>query len=188
MDLFEIKAEKKLLPGGTNLFLGTSGYSFPDWLNVFYPSRIAKKDWLRYYALNFNSVEINSTYYRILPEGSTGRMADSVPDNFSFSIKLHSSMTHSRDATGEDWKAFKKMLHPLVASNKMGMVLAQFPWSFPLEEKSFSYLRTLRNKIEDNKAAIEFRHEKWYDEDVIQQVREIGFRKAEGRKLPCLMW
>ncbi len=175
MNLFEEKLDRKLLPGGANLFLGTSGYSFPGWLNVFYPPRITKKDWLRFYALKFNSVEINSTYYRILSESSTGRMADSVPDNFSFSVKLHSSMTHSRDCSGEDWEAFRKMLHPLVASNRLGMVLAQFPWSFPLKEESFQYLRMLRDKIEDNRALIEFRHKKWYAEDVIEQVRQIGF-------------
>ena len=175
MDLFETKAEKKLLSGGSSLYLGTSGYSFPGWLNVFYPSRIAKKDWLRFYALKFNSVEINSTYYRILSESSTGRMADSVPDNFSFSVKLHSSMTHSRDSTDDEWKAFRKMLYPLASSNRLGIILAQFPWSFPLEEKSFRYLRTLRERIEDNRAAIEFRHRKWYAEDVIEQIRQIGF-------------
>lgn len=127
MDLFETKAEKKLLPGGADLYLGTSGYSFPEWLNVFYPSRIARKDWLRYYALKFNSVEINSTYYRILSDSSTGRMADSVPQEFSFSVKLHSSMTHSLDATEEDWNAFRGMINPFTSSDKMGMILAQFP-------------------------------------------------------------
>lgn len=175
MDLFETKAEKKLLSGGADLYLGTSGYSFPHWLNVFYPSRIARKDWLRYYALKFNSVEINSTYYRILSDSSTGRMADSVPQEFSFSVKLHSSMTHSRDATEEDWNAFRGMLNPFTSSNKMGMILAQFPWSFPLEEKSFSYLKTIREKIGDRETAIEFRHEKWYTEEVLEQVREMGF-------------
>ncbi len=175
MDLFNTKAEKILLSEGANLYLGTSGYSFPHWLNVFYPSRIARKDWLRYYALKFNSVEINSTYYRILSESSTGRMSDSVPDGFSFSVKLHSSMTHSRDATGDDWAAFDRMLAPLISSGRMGVVLAQFPWLFPLEKESFSYLRTLRDNLGGNRAAIEFRHKKWYTEDVLEQVREIGF-------------
>ena len=86
MDLFETKAEDKILTSGAKLFLGTSGYSFPDSLNAFYPSRILKKDWLRYYVLNFNAVEINSTYYRILSEKSTAGMVSSVPDNFSFSV------------------------------------------------------------------------------------------------------
>ncbi|MCK5785029.1 MAG: DUF72 domain-containing protein [Candidatus Sabulitectum sp.] len=175
MDLFETKAEEKQLAGGAKLFLGTSGYSFPDWLNVFYPQRISRKDWLKFYALKFNSVEINSTYYRILSDSSTGRMAASVPEGFSFSVKLHSSMTHSRDATRDDWTAFHRMLSPFIASDRMGMVLAQFPWSFPLEKGSLSYLRTLRDNLGDRRTAIEFRHEKWYTEEVLEQVRELGF-------------
>ncbi|OPX30767.1 MAG: hypothetical protein B1H09_04365 [Gemmatimonadaceae bacterium 4484_173] len=175
MDLFKTKAEKKLLSGGADLHLGTSGYSFPDWTNAFYPSRIARKDWLRYYALKFNSVEINSTWYRILSENSAGKMADSVPDNFSFSIKLHSSMTHSRSAGREDWAAFHRMLFPFVSSGKMGMVLAQFPWSFPLEEKSFSYLASVRENLSAMKIAIEFRHRKWYTEESRNRVQKMGF-------------
>ena len=175
MDLFKTTAEEKKLPGGGRLFLGTSGYSFPDWLNAFYPRRISKNDWLRYYALKFNSVEINSTYYRILSEKSSGKMADSVPGGFSFSVKLHSSMTHSRDATGDDWAAFHRMLYPFTSSDRMGMVLAQFPWSFPLEEKSFDYLRILSENLSNCQAAIEFRHRKWYTKDHIQRVHEMGF-------------
>ena len=179
MDLFETKAdEKKVLPSGANLFLGTSGYSFPDWLNTFYPSRIRKKDWLRYYALNFNSVEINSTYYRILSEKSTAGMVNAVPDNFFFSVKLHSSMTHSRDADKTRWKEFHTMLTPFIDSKKMGVVLAQFPWSFPLEEKSFSHLITIKNNLHGMNLVAEFRHKKWYQQSVLQRVKELGFSHA----------
>ncbi|MCD4708498.1 MAG: DUF72 domain-containing protein [Candidatus Sabulitectum sp.] len=175
MDLFETNAEEKKLPGEAGLFLGTSGYSFPDWLNVFYPSRIAKKDWLGYYALKFNSVEINSTYYRILSDSSTGKMTDSVPGGFSFSVKLHSSMTHSMDANKDDWIAFHRMLSPFILSGKMGMILAQFPWSFPLEEASFNYLAILRENLKGRKTVVEFRHDKWYTPEPLKRVREMDF-------------
>ena len=175
MDLFETKIDKKKLPSGANLFLGTSGYSFPDWLNVFYPSRILKKDWLRYYALNFNSVEINSTYYRILSEKSIVGMVNAVPDNFSFSVKLHSSMTHSRDADKTKWKEYNRMLTPFTDSGKMGTILAQFPWSFPLEKKSFGYLSVVKENLPDMNIIAEFRHKKWYQKSVVKRVQEMGF-------------
>ncbi|PIE52605.1 hypothetical protein CSA37_05840 [Candidatus Fermentibacteria bacterium] len=57
-----------------------------------------QKDWLRYYAQKFNSVEINSTYYGILKSETATAMADAVPDGFSFSVKLYLSMTHSRNS------------------------------------------------------------------------------------------
>jgi uncharacterized protein YecE (DUF72 family) len=178
MDLFQVKAEKKKLQNGAFLFLGTSGYSFPDWLSVFYPTRIARKDWLKYYALKFNSVEINSTYYSVLTSRSAAKMADSVPEGFSFSVKLHSSMTHSRDAKDDQWKAFHSMLDPFIQSGKMGMVLAQFPWSFPLEEKSFSYLSDLAGNLKGLKTAVEFRHSRWYAAEPAGRVREIGLIPA----------
>jgi len=175
MDLFETEAKREELPGGARLHLGTSGYSFPHWKGVFYPERISGKDWLRYYALRFNSVEINSTYYGIPDERSAGRMADAVPDGFSFSVKLHSSMTHSRDAGEEQWNSFHRMLTPFGEAGKMGMVLAQFPWSFPLEEQSFKWLELVAGKLEGYSTAIEFRHAGWYGEEPVERVVSMGF-------------
>lgn len=175
MDLFETKVEDKILAAGAKLFIGTSGYSFPDWLNVFYPSRILKRDWLRHYALYFNTVEINSTYYRILTEKSTAGMVASVPDNFSFSVKLHSSMTHSRDADKTDWDKYHFMLKPFIDSDKMGVILAQFPWSFQLGENSFNYLSIIKEHLPDKNVVVEFRHKKWYQKSVIKRVQEMGF-------------
>jgi uncharacterized protein YecE (DUF72 family) len=157
------------------LYLGTSGYSFPHWKGVFYPGRIRRADWLRYYALKFNSVEINSTYYRILSRETTQRMADSVPEGFSFSVKLHSSMTHSHNAGAEEWKAFLNMLEPFRGSGRMGMVLAQFPWSFPLEEDSFRKLRFISKQLAGIPAAAEFRHARWYGKESLRRVEAMGF-------------
>jgi uncharacterized protein YecE (DUF72 family) len=175
MNLFENEAVKKLLPGGARLFLGTSGYSFPHWKGIFYPERIAGKNWLKYYALRFSSVEINSTYYRILTEKATAAMSRSVPEGFSFSVKLHSSMTHSRDADKEQWNSFSKMIDPFRESGKMGMVLAQFPWSFPLDELSFEWLGHVAEQLDGYSKAIEFRHLKWYEEEPMQRVSGMGF-------------
>lgn len=175
MDLFESEAEKKTLPRGARLFLGTSGYSFPDWKGVFYPRRITGKDWLRYYALHFNSVEINSSYYRLLSPGTTTKMSESVPEGFSFSVKLHSSMTHSRDAGRDQWRGFHSMVEPFRKEGKMGMVLAQFPWSFPLEERSFHWLEQLSRNLKGFNTAVEFRHSKWYTGESLERVSTMGF-------------
>ena len=174
-DLFERPAERRTLPGGAGLHLGTSGYSFPHWRGHFYPDRIRKSDHLRYYAMHFNSLEINSTYYRILKPASTAAMARGVPEGFSFSVKLHSSMTHSRDAGGEEWKDFHRMLIPLRERGMMGMILAQFPWSFPLQEKSFRWLKQVAENLGDLPAAAEFRHERWYESEPLERVVEMGF-------------
>jgi uncharacterized protein YecE (DUF72 family) len=102
-------------------------------------------------------------------------MADSVPEGFSFSVKLHSSMTHSLDAKKSQWVAFRRMLVPFVQSNRMGAVLAQFPWSFPFREKSFSHLVYIRENLADMKVAVEFRHKKWYTVESLNRLIGMGF-------------
>ncbi len=105
-------------------------------------------------------------------------MVNAVPDDFSFSVKLHSSMTHSRDADKIKWKEFHTMLTPFIDSKKMGVVLAQFPWSFSLEENSFSYLTRIKENLPDMSVVVEFRHKKWYQKSVKQRVTEMGFNHA----------
>ena len=175
MDLFATRATERKLPGGARLFLGTSGYSFPHWKGVFYPQRIRGKDWLRYYALAFNSVEINSTYYGILSPKTTEAMAGAVPSGFSFSVKLHSSMTHGRNAGPGEWRMFLEMLEPFRERGMMGPVLAQFPWSFPLEESSFQWLESISESLGELEKAVEFRRSAWYGTEPLERVGGMGF-------------
>ena len=175
MDLFHTSATERKLPGGAVLFLGTSGYSFPHWKGVFYPERIRGKDWLRYYAITFNSVEINSTYYGILSPKTAEAMTDSVPPGFSFSVKLHSSMTHGRNAGPEEWRMFLEMLKPFRERGMMGPVLAQFPWSFPLEERSFQWLEKISESLGELDKAVEFRRSAWYGAEPLERVGGMGF-------------
>ena len=170
MDLFSRSAVN---PSGVRL--GTSGFSFPDWAGVFYPAGLPKKNQLAFYASRFNSLEINASYYRILPPSSTAGMVGAVPPGFIFCVKLHSGMTHERNAGDADWKAFHAMLGPLREAGCLGPVLAQFPWSLPLSRESFAMLSIMREKLGDLPAAAEFRHERWYSRDVLEQVVEAGF-------------
>lgn len=170
MDLFDDAAI-----GCGNVRLGTSGFSFPDWSGVFYPAGLSRKGWLAFYAGRFNTLELNSTYYRILPPSSTAAMVASVPPGFTFCVKLNSAMTHERNAGDAQWKAFVDMLSPLREAGCLGPVLAQFPWSFPLSEEAFQTLSGIRERLGDLPAAAEFRHERWYSREVLQRVVETGF-------------
>ncbi len=170
MDLFTGSAPQL---GGVRL--GTSGFSFPDWAGVFYPPGLSPGKRLAFYATRFNALEINASYYRILPGSSTARMADTVPPGFIFCVKLHRSMTHERNAGEPEWKAFHEMIGPFRESSLLGPVLAQFPWSFPLAEQSFEWLREVRGRLGELPAAAEFRHERWYASEPLQRVAETGF-------------
>lgn len=169
MDLFT-----GCVPEFRGVRLGTSGFSFPDWAGVFYPRGLSRKKWLAFYSSRFNALEINASFYRILPPSSTAGMVDSVPPGFVFCVKLHSAMTHGRNAEESHWREFFEMIDPLRESGRLGPVLAQFPWSFPLTEESFGTLSQLRERLGDLPVAVEFRHERWYSPESLQRVVETG--------------
>lgn len=120
----------------------TSGWSYPrgegTWNGYFYPPRI--KSELEYYSRFFNTVEVNSTFYRPPDPHVSEGWARKTPDGFLFAVKLWQKFTHPamyREATGEaaaisaaDAEIFKTGLDPLVKSGKLGALLAQFPPSF----------------------------------------------------------
>jgi uncharacterized protein YecE (DUF72 family) len=111
------------------ILIGTSGYSFADWVGPFYPEGWPKGKMLDYYKDHFHIVEINSTYYRIPHPSVFYHMASKVPDDFEFIVKAHQSFTHTRKDLPENFKAFHEAVKPLKDSGKLKGYLAQFPWS-----------------------------------------------------------
>lgn len=171
-------AEKKndgiLSKIGIELRIGTSGYSFADWEGNFYPVGTPKGKMLNYYATQFDTVEVNSTYYRIMHPAVSRNMVEKTPAGFEFFIKLHSSMTHSRNASNEQWVEFMKMLEPFREEGKLSGLLAQFPYSFKPGEKSLEYVESLRDKVDDIPLAVEFRYDGWYLTDKLNSISDEG--------------
>ncbi len=143
------------------LHIGTSGYSYTDWKNIFYPARIGSTDMLPFYAQHFDCVEINMTYYTIpMPDVFEG-MVNKTPDNFEFIVKVHQETTHIRRQNREALKKINFAVQPLKKSGKFGGFLAQFPYSFHNNEKNRNYLLETANCIFDSPLFIEFRHHSW---------------------------
>src|SRR5437588_3776245 len=114
--------------------IGPAGWTYKDWEGIVYPQKPGPKfDPLEYLARFFDTVEINSTFYRP-PTAQTGRAwAARVADHaeFSFTAKLHQVFTHERGkATAADEKLFRAGIDPLVEAQRLGAILIQFPWSF----------------------------------------------------------
>jgi len=178
-----------------DILLGTSGYSFTDWKGNFYPEKISSSRMLEFYAGHFDSVEINSTYYGIMPRKTTAWMVDRTPDGFTFTVKLHSSMTHDRNAGSNDWKNFFRMLEPFRRENRLGALLAQFPYSFQAGRENLEYIDRIRKVCVDLPLAVEFRHDSWYADDVMNNLSSSGVNMVsvdlpgldhlpDGRPLP----
>ena len=172
--------------------IGTSGWSYPSgpgtWAGVFYPpgargSRGRKFDELAYYAEHFDTVEVNSSFYRPPDPEMARKWADRTPAGFDFSLKLYQKFTHpamykkatspglpADDAVGSmpavtrvDVDGFKTGLAPLADAGKLGVLLAQFPPSFRESDDAREYLNWLLRTFREYPVAVELRHRSWSD-------------------------
>jgi len=96
------------------LYIGTSGFSYQDWIGQFYPKNTKKGDMLKFYAKYFNTTEINSSYYRIPPAAVFYHLQRKVPENFKFSVKANQQMTHIRNDNQEIFHEFKTALQTIL--------------------------------------------------------------------------
>ncbi|HZK67491.1 MAG TPA: DUF72 domain-containing protein [Chloroflexota bacterium] len=169
------------------IYVGTCGWSYPTgegrWDGVFYPSG-KKMDPLEYYSRFFDSVEINSSFYRPISPVNAANWAKKTPEDFRFTAKLYQKFTHPKmyeEASGEvadleleDFRRFKEGLAPLREAGKLGCLLAQFPASFKLDGESLTYLEDLVGQFEGIPLSVELRHRSWSDSP--ETFRLLEFR------------
>jgi uncharacterized protein YecE (DUF72 family) len=160
-----------------SIYIGTSGWSYPrgegTWKGYFYPS--GRINELEYYSRFFNTVEINSSFYRPPDPAYVHNWARRVPEGFLFAVKLWQKFTHPRmykEATGEaavisqaDVDLFNRSLEPLVKTDKLGALLAQFPPSFKNDDYSRRIIAAISNTFGRYPLAVELRHRSWSDDD-----------------------
>ncbi len=158
------------------MYIGTSGWSYPKgegtWNGYFYPR--GKMNELEYYSQFFNTVEINSSFYRPPSVGNVYNWVRRVPEDFVFTIKLWQKFTHPgmyREAIGEDAVIvqddvdfFERSIVPLVEYGKMGALLAQFPPSFKNNGYGQHILNGIIKKFGKYRLAVELRHKSWSDD------------------------
>ena len=106
------------------LYCGTCGFSYDDWAGVYFPAGLPRKDWLSYYAREFNALELNSTYYALPRVSVIESMVKKTGEGFVFAVKANQEMTHVRQQGQELFKAFLNVLVPLTEAGKLGCVLA----------------------------------------------------------------
>jgi uncharacterized protein YecE (DUF72 family) len=157
------------------VLIGTSGYSYDDWVGPVYPAGTPKQDFLSLYAREFPVVELNFSYYQQPKAQALQRMLAATPQGFQFALKAHRSMTH--DITGS-WKAdiaaFREGVTPLQESGRLAAVLLQFPYSFGYTPESRERLATLCQDLAGLPLAVEFRKSDWLREPVLQGLRDRG--------------
>lgn len=157
------------------IYVGTSGFQYEDWLGTYYPLGMDKSDMLAYYAKEFNTLEINFTYYRMPSAKSLFLMAKKVPDRFLFCVKATQEMTHARVRDPKLFEQFNQALMPLREANKFGSILAQFPSSFHAGVESKEYLEWFREQIGELPVVVEFRSKEWLTEETFELLRSNRF-------------
>jgi uncharacterized protein YecE (DUF72 family) len=152
------------------LYVGTSGWAYTIWKPEFYPKNVASKNFLKHYATQLNTVEVNYTFRRSLSEkAATGWMADVGPD-FRFALKANQYITHIKRLQNaeEPVQRFLTTLQPL--ATQLGPVLFQMP---PTTQADVAALRDFLALLPRNfKAAFEFRHPSWFSEEIYQTLRD----------------
>jgi uncharacterized protein YecE (DUF72 family) len=158
--------------------IGPAGWSYKDWEGTVYPHKPGKTfDPLEYLARFFNTIEINSSFYRPPTPSTTKSWAKRVSehDGFNFTAKLHRIFTHERGkATNVDEKAFREGMDPLAKAGKLGAVLLQFPWSFKNTDEDRLYLTNLLDRFKEYPLVVEVRHSSWNNPRIYEWMEELG--------------
>jgi len=157
------------------IFIGTSGFSFDDWIGPVYPDQIKKPDMLPYYerVLGFNALEVNYTYYTMPSKRTMESFARRTSHSFSFVVKAYKGITHNRhDATPDQFKIFREGVSPLGKSLKA--LLFQFPYSFVPNQENIDYLKILKNEFQDYESVVEFRNARWFEDGHIDILGKLS--------------
>jgi uncharacterized protein YecE (DUF72 family) len=152
------------------LLVGTSGFAFKEWKGVFYPEGIKNDAMLGFYASRYPTVEINNTFYKLPREELLARWAAQVPDGFTFTIKASRSITHFFRLQAPATRALGFLLTSTATlGNRLGPILFQCPADFVRDIDTLrAFLAQLPN---DRRYSIEFRHESWFDDEVLDELR-----------------
>ena len=174
--------------------IGPAGWSYEDWRGVVYPAQRPRGfSELEYIAHYFDTVEINTTFYRPPSPWLARQWTHKVSHNprFQFTAKLWQRFTHEGSGIGtEDERVFKEAIEPLVAGDRLGALLIQFPWRFKNDPGNREWLATLCDAFFEYPLVVEFRHASWLARETLDFLRErnVGFANIDqpviGRSIP----
>lgn len=172
------------------LRVGTSGFSYPHWVEKFYPKKLPSREWLGFYAAKFDTVELNVTFYRLPTARAFVNWHAVTPPQFCFALKGSRFITHIKRLknVAEPLRLFLKRAQGL--EEKLGVILWQFSSNFSADpELLASFGSLLRGGTEAGKLrhAFEFRHRSWFEPEIISILREhnLALCIADAPSWPC---
>lgn len=170
---------------GAKYHIGTSGWVYPHWRDVFYPPKLAQSKWLEFYTRHFPTVELNNSFYRLPSEQAFSNWRDTSPEGFVYAVKVSRFITHIKRLKDveEPVETFLSRAHHL--EEKLGPLLYQLPPNMHRNnERLDAFLSLLPKGL---RHVVEFRHESWLDEGIFDILRRhnVGFCVFDMPGLPC---
>ena len=159
--------------------IGCSGWNYAHWRELVYPKGLPPARWLEHYATLFDTVEVNTTFYRLPKRESVARWVEQTPASFVFTVKASRYLTHVKRLTdlGRGVERFYERIEPLVRSPKMGPVLWQLPATFRRNDER---LASALLALPPGRHCFEFRHESWFAPEVYELLRNHGVALVIG--------
>jgi len=169
--------------------IGTSGFSYDDWISTFYPEQQNKNTMLSYYAGVFKTVEINVTYYTIPTASSFEKMCAKTSEDFMFMVKTNRETTHNRKENKKSIGMLLDSVKPLIEKNQLAGFLAQFPYSFHNREENRRYLLQTKEFTKEIPLFVEFRNDSWVNDalPVFLYKNQIGYVNVDEPMLKGLL-
>ena len=159
--------------------IGCSGWQYRSWRGVLYPEGLPQRRWLERYAEAFDTVEVNSTFYRLASRDAVAAWVEQTPGDFVFALKASRYLIHMKKLRGieEGIARFYERIEPLVGTPKLGPVLWQLPAWFTRDDERLAGALEL---LPPGRHAFEFRDRSWFAPDVLALLRERGVALAVG--------
>jgi uncharacterized protein YecE (DUF72 family) len=159
--------------------VGCSGWNYDAWRGGLYPEGLGKGRWLERYAEEFDTVEVNSTFYRLASRNAVARWVEQTPPDFVFAAKASRYLTHVKRLKdiGQGVVRYYERIEPLVESGKLGPVVWQLPPNFQRDDE---LLRRALSELPSGRHCFEFRHESWFVAEIYELLERHGAALVVG--------
>lgn len=165
--------------------VGCSGWNYRDWRGTFYPADVPARRWLEVYAEHFDTVEVNTTFYRLASRDAVAHWVAQTPPGFVFAVKGSRYLTHMKRLrdTGPGVERFYERIEPLIDAGRLGPVLWQLPATLTRDE---DLLARFLDGLPPGRHAVEFRDPSWFVGPVLDVLaaRDAALVRADDRRRP----
>lgn len=162
----------------TNIYIGTSGWNYPEWRDTFYAD-VPRKDWLQYNASRFNGVEINATFYGSQRADTLRKWRDQVPRGFRFTMKGNRYLTHTKRLREPVEPITRERDTARALGDRLAAVVWQLPGNFQRDDERLESFLKAVSRWRRVRHVLEFRHRSWF-------VPEVADRLAAHRVANCI--